>query len=385
MTERAFSFGVVATLLALCAGCSDYWGEGADPSRAGPYLGGSSSGASSSGGNSSGGSNVGVSGSGPGCEVPPCPGSGGSGQVGTVLASDLGNNVNAIALDDAFVYFTTNQGLARVSKEGGEPEPLGGFAGVNGLAVTVGYVYLVEGSGAVTRVFTGGGPPETIVPATFGGGSGAIVADATDMYYLVGPYLRRAKLEGGTASDLTADAFQGGVSAHRLVIDETFAYYVASPNVGAQGSQLRKLRKDSPGGMTQPNTSAGTLVAEANGVIPVVTSDDQAIYFADFGSDGLKVQIRIHKVVSVADKPTELIATMAASGNNNNPGFGGDMVSDGDSIYFGGSGGIFKVSVEGGEIETIDAQAMTNALAVDDRYLFWADQNSNGTLRRLEK
>jgi hypothetical protein len=381
---RPTTFSPAIAVFALCAGCSDFWGEGPDPARAGPYLGegGPSSGGS---GPNGGNSNVGASGSGQGCEVPPCPGSGGSGQVGTVLTSDLGNNVNAIALDDKFVYFTTNQGLARVSKEGGDPEPLGGFAGVNGLAVTVGYVYLVEGSGAVTRVFTGGGPPETIVPATFGGGSGSIVADATHMYYLVGPYLRRAKLEGGTASDLTGDAFQGGISAHRLAIDETFAYYVASPPTGAQGSQLRKLRKDAPGGMTQQNTSSGTLVADAKGVIPVVTSDDQAVYFADFGSDGLKVQIEIRKVASGVDKPTELIATMTPSGNNNNPGVGGDMVSDGTSIYFGGSSGIFKVSVEGGEIETIDAQAMTNALAVDDRYLFWADQNSNGTLRRLAK
>jgi hypothetical protein len=382
------TFSLATALLALCAGCSDFWGEGPDPARAGPYLGEggpSSAGSGSNGGSSNGGSNSGVSGSGQGCEVPPCPGSGGSGQVGTVLASDLGNNVNAIALDDEFVYFTTNQGLARVPKEGGDAEPLGGFNGVNGLAVTVGYVYLVEGSGAVTRVFAGGGEPETIVPATFGGGSGSIVVDATHMYYLVGPYLRRALLEGGTANDLTSDAYQGGISAHRLVIDETFAYYVASPTMGGQGSQLRKLRKDAPGGMTQPNTSASTLVAEANGVIPVVTSDDQAIYFADFGSDGLKVQIEIHKVTSGADKPTELIATMTPSGNNNNPGLGGDMVSDGDSIYFGGSGGIFKVSVEGGEIETIDEQTMTNAIAIDDRYLFWADQNQNGTLRRLEK
>jgi len=211
------------------------------------------------------------------------------------------------------------------------------------------------------------------------------VVDATHMYYLVGPYLRRALLEGGTPSDLTSDSFQGGSSAHRLAIDDAFAYYVASPPDAAQGSQLRKLRKDAPGGITQPGNSAGTLVAQAKGVIPVVASDDQAIYFADFGSDGLKLQVEIRKVASGVDKPTELIATMTPSSNNNNPGFGGDMVSDGDSIYFGGSSGIFKVSVEGGEIETIDAQAMTNALAVDDRYLFWADQNSNGTLRRLAK
>jgi hypothetical protein len=376
------SVSPLVVLLALCAGCSDFWGDGRDPARAGPYLGELP--ASSGSGNTGSGNAGNGGGSGQGCEVPPCPGSGGSGQVGTVLASSLGNNVGALALDDEFVYFTTNQGLARVPKEGGEAEPLGGFVGVSGLAVTDGYVYLVEGTGAVTRVSASGGAPETIVPATFGGGSGSIVVDASHLFYVVGPYLRRAPLEGGDPSELTSDAYQGGIAAHRVAIDETFAYYVASPTMGGQDSQLRKLRKDAPGGMTQPGTSAGTLVAEASGVIPVVTADDQAIYFADFGSDGLKVQIEIHKVTPGADEPTEL-ATITPNGNNNNPGFGGDMVSDGDNLYFGGSGGIFKVSVEGGQVETIDEQALTNALAVDDRYLFWADQNQNGTLRRLPK
>lgn len=388
MNQRALSAGLAVSALVLLAGCGDFWGAGQDPSRAGPFLGE----LPAAGGNGNGGSSVGVSGSGQGCEVPPCPGSGGSGpgsggsgQVGSVLASNLGNNVNDIALDDEFVYFTTNQGLARVSKEGGQPEPLGGFIGVNGLAVTLGYVYLVENSGAVTRVFAGGGEPETIVPATFGGGSGAIVVDDKNLFYLVGPYLRRALLEGGTASDLTSDVFQGGVSAHRLASDGLFAYYVASPMNGGSGSQLRKIAKDAPGGMSQPHSSAGTLVAEAKGVIPVVTSDGQSVYFADVGSDGLRARLEIRKVTSGVDQSTQLIATWTPSGSNNNPGGGGDMVTDGDNIYFGGSGGIFKVSVEGGEIETIDEQAMTNAIAVDERYLFWADQNQNGTLRRLEK
>ncbi len=248
MRKRALSLGLVVTALAL-SGCSDFWGAGLDPSRAGPYEGPLA-------GSPSGGSGTGVSGSGSGCEMPPCPGSGGNDQVGTVLASDLGNNVNAIALDDEFVYFTTSQGLARVPKEGGEAEPLGGFNSVNGLAVTAGYVYLVEGSGAVTRVFAGGGKPETIVPATFGGGSGSIVVDDRNMFYLVGPYLRRALLEGGTANELTSDVFQGGGTAHRLAMDELSAYYVAASAMGGgSGSQLRKIAKDAPGACHSPTAA----------------------------------------------------------------------------------------------------------------------------------
>jgi hypothetical protein len=260
--------------------------------------------------------------------------------------------------------------------------PLGGFANVSGVAVAGGLIYLVQDSGAVTTLSTDGSNVRTIVPSTIGGGSGPILLDAKQMFFTVGPYLRRAPREGGAADQLSNDVYQGGFAPNRLTMDESFAYYVASAPGAGQAQQLRKVAKDAPSALDQPGMSAGTLVVAAEGLIPALVSDGTSVYYFDFTSDGLNLQAKIRKV-SGGDEPPEVLATVDVDGNGG--GSGGDLVTDGIDLFFAGPRGLFRLPVEGGSVTTIDETAMTGAIAVDDEYLYWADLMANGRLRRLEK
>ncbi|HEY1533222.1 MAG TPA: hypothetical protein VGF76_04370 [Polyangiaceae bacterium] len=170
----------------LTQACSSYFGNGPDPSRDGRV-------------------DAGLAG------------------AGNALPTQLvsGVSVSDLVIDADSVYFTSNQGLAKVPKSGGNPVPLGGFSQLNGLAVDAHAIYAVNNNGSLFSVHKDGSGTLTLSSAMCGGGSGAVALDADNAFFSTGPDLRTVPIGGGTSSDLASNIFQGGgpASAARLALD----------------------------------------------------------------------------------------------------------------------------------------------------------------------
>jgi len=457
-------------LLGMVAACSDFFGPGPDPSRAGPFLGASASGgdgAVGSGGDATAGSNPACSSqplnvllaqasadcadvracaktscdgqlqqclgpgyargnlSGPcqgyvacaaacncnqncieGCstagdacrncvtQVQDCMQSACSAALGAcqtangkaaLLVSNLTSNVGSLAVDGDSLYFTTNQGVAKIPKAGGKAQALGGFANLSGLAVGGGFIYVVVDSGAVSRMKLDGSQPTTIVPPTmFGSGSGPIALDDAKLFFLVGADVRRAPLAGGSPEVLANDVWQQGPnSAQRLALGAAAVYYVGGgPNPGTS-SQISMVQKDAPAtsGNGAPGMQPGSPIAAAHGEIRGLVSDSNFAYFADLTSDGLKLVLEIRKV-DPDTKQTSLLATVTPM---NNGGASAALATDGENVFFGGSTGLFEVAPSGGKVTTLDASAQPSSIVLDDNYIYWAEQQGNGAIKRLPK
>jgi hypothetical protein len=301
----------------------------------------------------------------------------------TVLTVALNTNVNALALDDSSLYFTTNTGIAKIPKTGGKAQALGGFNNPNGLAVAAGFIYVVIDAGAVSRIKIDGSQPTTIVTSMFGGGPGPIVIDDANLYYLSGSDVRRAPITGGAASRLADDVWQQGFNGgQRLAIDATSMYYVGGGTSPGAKPQLSMVNKDAAGiGQDMPGVHSGTSLVEADGEIRGIVSDDKFVYFADLASDGLKMALEIRKLDPKSLKTSKL----ASVAPMNNTGGSVAIATDGTSVFFGGGSGLYSVPVGGGSVATLDATAQPSAMVLDDSYLYWAEQNNNGVIKRMPK
>jgi hypothetical protein len=302
----------------------------------------------------------------------------------TVLVSNLSSNPGALALDGEFVYFTTGQGVAKIPKTGGKAQALGGFPNLNGIAVGGGFIYVVLETGSVSRMKLDGSQPTTIVSTNVGGGSGPIMFDEMKLFFLGGNLVRRAPLAGGAVEQLANDGWQGGPnSSLRLALDASAIYYVAGGfNPGAT-SQVSMLSKDAAAiGMDAPGMHGGTSLAAAHGEIRSLTSDGKLVYFSDFTSDGLKPVVEIRKL----DPSTKESSVLAAVSPMMNGGGGSTPVAtDGKNVFFGGATGLYSVGVKGGSVTVLDESSQAIAIALDDGYVYWADQLNNSSIKRVPK
>jgi len=244
----------LAASCVLSAGCSSYFGAGPDPSRDGRVDAGA----------------AGVGNAQP-----------------IVLAA--GVSANALALDANQVYFTSGQGLAKVAKSGGNPMPLGGFSQLNGLAVDTAALYAVNSSGALFSVRKDGTGTKTLASSMCAGGSGAVVLDASHVFFSTGPYLRDTLLGSSTTEDLASDVWQAGgpATAARIALDAQNVYYVGNPSTGGQGALYGVARASASATTCMGQTSRGTQVATAKGSIAAVIGDGSRLYFTDLTSNGL--------------------------------------------------------------------------------------------------
>ena len=295
-----------------------------------------------------------------------------------ILVSNLMTNVNDLAVDDTHVYFATQQGLAKASKssQNSTATPLGSFPNLTALAIRGEFIYLVKDSGEVTRLKKDGTDPQAIVPASFGGGSGPIVLDVSDIFYIVGGNLRRAPLAGGSATELEMNLWnQGGPpTPRRLSVDTASVYYVG----GMGSAELRMLDKTAA-------TGPGMPLFSPSGDIRALLATGGALFFAELGSDGLTTKLDI-KTLTPGDAGTvEVIATHAPPDGNNFGTLGVGFTTDGTNLYFGGSPGIFSVSIADHTMETLDAYARPGALEVDDEFVYYAEQMANTSIRKIRK
>ncbi|HWZ88169.1 MAG TPA: hypothetical protein VNW92_04945 [Polyangiaceae bacterium] len=330
-------------------------------------------------------------------------GNGGSG--GGALDLAPGVFVNDLALDADTVYFTSGEGLAKVAKAGGTPVGLGGFTqlgGLAGLALDAQRIYVVGGDGSLIAVSKDGTGQQNLSMVMCGGGSGAVALGAGNVFFTTGPYLRVTPLGGGAPLDLAGNVWQAGgpASGARLALDPDNAYYVGSPNMGGQGA-LFGVARLSPGAPScMGGINQGTLVATPKGSISALIGDGARLFFTDLTSNGLTQVL----VVSALPMPTlapdagpATVIDLASltEGTNNSPNAGNALVSDGTYLYFGGFTGIYRVLIGGpscppgalpcGQSELVVPSAMATALAVDDAFLYYGDQNGQNGQNGLKK
>jgi hypothetical protein len=353
----------------LIAGCSDFSGDPPDPGAAGPNDAGPRShpysqfGTGGSTFNGSGGSfNNGAGGSFNG-------GAGNNAPVSkaTMLAS--GVNAQAIALDDSNVYVISNQGLLRIPKSGGNFTPIGILqqGGVGGLVVDADNVYYVDNSGAIQAVPKAGGPPKQIVPPGTGGGGGPLLLDGDTFYYTVGPEVRKAPYQGGTATTLVMSGVaQENNQQHRLAFDSTYVYYVGSPMMGGGGPGNNVMAVPKAGGDAK-------VVVAAKGSIGALVSSSLGVVYTDFYAFGSNMLDVTGASASNAVK-VQLASITVQNGNqggNQTVGVGVAYDPTANVIYLGANG--MQAIIGPTEVKTIDETVVPVAIALDATDIYFAD------------
>ena len=259
-----------------------------------------------------------------------------------------------------------------------------------GLAVDAQAIYAVNDNGFLFSVHKDGSGTTTLSSAMCGGGSGSVALDQGNAFFTTGPYLRTTPIAGGTSSDLASNVFAGGgpASATRLALDAQNAYYLGASNTGGSGAVYGVPRA----GLAAPSCiagpiAAGTQIATAKGSISALTGDGTSLYFSDVTSNGLSPVLVVSTILAPSLGPSTVteLARLTAD-NNNSPNAGGALASDGTYLYFGGFSGIYRVLVGGPTCsvsalpcstpELVVAGANATALALDDGFLYYGDQNA---------
>ncbi len=307
-------------------------------------------------------------------------GSGASAGWATVVTE--GVHAADIVMDQQTLYFATRTGLASAPKSGGEAMGLAALQNLRGLALDGDYLYTAQDSGALVRVSTDGQENTTLIPPSYGGGSGAVIIDAAGAYvfYVVGPYLRRAHLDGtGNVLELAMDVAGGDAGGPRVfALAGTLAYYVL------QNGRHELRAVDQEGLAVVPNSG---MVTTVDGSIQGLVSSADDLYFTELTSDGLD-QMLLVKRVSGSPWQTTLLGTSTTPGDSFAPmtGMAGQaLATDGTYVYFNGMQGLQRVPALGGEVETIDPRAGPVAIALDADHVYWSEENATSPIKKLVK
>jgi hypothetical protein len=196
--------------------------------------------------------------------------------------------------------------------------------------------------------------------------------------------VRRAPLAGGMAEELVDDVFQGGLSSgQRLAVDATSLYYVGGGTNPGSMSQLMTVDKGTLAisSNSPPNSHPGSSLVTAQGDIRSIVTDGKLVYYADFGSDGLNMVLEVDSI----DPATKKTNVLASATEMNNTGGAVALATDGQTVFFGAGSGLYSVSTDGKNFVTLVKDAQPSAIALDDTYVYWAEQNNNGTIKRMPK
>jgi hypothetical protein len=152
----------------------------------------------------------------------------------TTLASEAFSGANytpfqcGVAVDATRVYWTTNQSILTVPRDGGAVTTLvslDGFMAPNAIAIDATSLYWTSNAAAlpapnlVMKVSLNGGTPTTLGSTQ---GSWGIAVDSTSVYWTEATAVMRVPLDGGPASVLAA-TYNG---ANGLAVDGTSVYWV---------------------------------------------------------------------------------------------------------------------------------------------------------------
>ncbi|HEY1533223.1 MAG TPA: hypothetical protein VGF76_04375 [Polyangiaceae bacterium] len=137
-------------------------------------------------------------------------------------------------------------------------------------------------------------------------------------------------------------------------------------------------------------------IATGKGSLAALAGDGTRLYFSDVTSNGLAPVLVVSTILAPSLGPSTVteLARLTAD-NNNSPNAGGALTSDGTYVYFGGFSGIYRVLVGGPSCsvsalpcstpELVVADAIATALALDDSFLYYGDQNGPSGLKKIAK
>lgn len=340
--------GTVAVVAAACIGACG--GGSTSPDAAGTAgMGGSAPGTGGTGGGNGGGS-----GSGPMAQS-------------LVTGEDL---PSSIAVDDAFVYWTTSTGVRRMPKSGGTPTTVFPSQTEPGyLIADDANLYWVNrstpGSGVLTGSKTGG---QTTMLA--GGRPATLTIDGEFAYWVdsVDRILWRTRKAGGGTPEMLASQQTFGT----LSLDDQYVYWVE----GYMG-RVRRIAKT--GGAITDLRPADSNYAVWTAV------DDTYVYFTTYTTLAQTATLqRVSKSGGAGDPLASALDEAAA------------IVAGGDSVYWltggdtGLTGYVARIPKAGGTATPLASDvAKPSGIALDAQYAYWTESGdsgiANGRIRRVAR
>jgi hypothetical protein len=291
----------------------------------------------------------------------------------TVLASGQ-SEPQAIALDDTFVYFTTQTiepstgAIVKVPKCGGDPVTLAtGLATSWSIAVDDARVYWgVVPTGDIGDGFVVSVPKDGGVVATLASGVYDplyVAVDATDVYWSssVAETISRVPKGGGAVTTLAS----GQAVPQQIALDDASVVWLNGEADGGSGVMILPKAGGTPARLGTARFGSG-LALDGTG----------AIWASEDPSGATDSLLRV-PLTGGAPAPLAHVTTYVVA-----------MATDGHDLYFTDSsemaGGSFvgKVATHGGSPSTVAfGQSDPLGIAVDGAYVYWVD-GTGKVLRR---
>lgn len=216
-----------------------------------------------------------------------------------------GKGVQALALDDANVYWTNaeNGTVMRVPKSGGSPVAVAAEQdNVAAIAVDATHVYWIAGEAIVRVEKEGGKPPKPVVEG-FGQPTGLAVDDAfVYSYSTLSGKLSRVPKKGGAAKPVVTE----DVTLHAFFADDRFLYW----SIGSEGkAELKRLAKagGKPSSVVTGQSIPGGLAQDGSSIY---WTNGDAIFRADkSGGGATKIVDKTDRAISLAVDATNVYWT----------------------------------------------------------------------------
>jgi hypothetical protein len=228
-----------------------------------------------------------------------------------------------------------------------------------------------------------------------GGGMGSLVLDAPSIYVSSGSNLFAVPVAGGSPATLANDVapFNGGPDpGPRVATDGQNVYYAAGNMMGG-GQRISGVLKSATSPGSNCGTIAGTQIALAYGNVMALTLNQ-----GDLTSDGVTPKLVVRAILLPAALGSATAVDVATlrppTSGPSTPNPGTALVADPGSgdLYLSGFDGIYRMTCTAAGCSApglFVSGAVASALAVDDSYLYYGDQNSgpNGAsgLKKIAK
>ena len=277
-----------------------------------------------------------------------------------LLAATDSADVQALATDGTYVFFSDCRSVWRVPVTGGERKLLAFETAVGGcdsrasLTLDQTDVYLLRNEGTVSRIVRvpkAGGVFTVVVTSPFY--LYAATVDATMLYWAEVDKLHRApKLAPADATTIAMAPFND--QSLRLVVDDAYLYWVV-------GRSLYRLTKTVPG-PTDPQAVTINEKIDAK----TFTVDGSAVFVAS------PTEGTLWRVPHATMRPVQIVTGQTSLRY---------VASDGANAYFSVPGDrgsrVLRVRVTGGETPTPATDVLTQSdigfLRIDDKAIYWRE------------
>jgi hypothetical protein len=281
-----------------------------------------------------------------------------------------------LALDEGYFYATsygTSGSVVRAPLSGGAPTPLSTEVNAHDIAVDGVNVYVClqdSAAGHLVRVPKAGGSRTPMATGVANFGIGRVTSDGTFAYYVTGfNALYRVFTAGGTPTIVAAGPFGSNVAD--LAVDDGEIFFL---NDGIFNSTFTaKLPGTAYVGRANVSgsSSLGHTALKRGLDSPQfrIALDDAYVFFIDDNS--------VYRKPRAGGDTIELAPIAPATGTIV------DLLSDGQNVYFASIGGVFRVPVGGGSVETLTSGwAGLRAIAVNATDLYFTDNTTGAVLKR---